>query len=57
MLAEKGYLTYDFFLPGPIIDAFERNTNEYLLHWINDLTKEIRVVNMLDATTAYRYST
>jgi sucrose phosphorylase len=48
MLAEKGYLTYDFFLPGLIIDAFERNTNEYLLHWINDLIqKEIRVVNML----------
>jgi len=47
-LAEKGYLTYDFFLPGLIIDAFERNTNEYLLKWINDLIeKEIRVVNML----------
>jgi len=47
-LAEKGYMTYDFFLPGLIIDAFERNTNEYLLKWINDLQeKNIRTVNML----------
>lgn len=47
-LAKKGYLTYDFFLPGLIIDAFERNTNKYLLHWINELIeKEIHVVNML----------
>jgi len=47
-LAQKGYMTYDFFLPGLIIDAFERNTNEFLIKWIRDLLeKDIRVVNML----------
>lgn len=47
-LAEQGYLTYDFFLPGLIIDAFERNTNEYLIKWIRDICdKGIRTVNML----------
>jgi sucrose phosphorylase len=47
-LAEKGYMTYDFFLPGLIIDALERNTNEFLIKWIRDLQeKGIRVVNML----------
>jgi len=47
-LAEKGYMTYDFFLPGLIIDAFERSTNEYLLKWIHDLKeKNIKTVNML----------
>lgn len=47
-LARKGYMTYDFFLPGLIIDAFERNTNEFLINWIKDIQeKGIRVVNML----------
>ncbi len=47
-LAEKGYMTYDFFLPGLLIDALERNTKEYLLQWIKDLQeKDIKVVNML----------
>lgn len=47
-LASQGYLTYDFFLPGLIIDAFERNTNEVLVKWIKDmLEKNIKVVNML----------
>lgn len=47
-LAEKGYMTYDFFLPGLIIDALERNNNEYLIKWINELNeKGIRTVNML----------
>lgn len=47
-LAEKGYMTYDFFLPGLIIDALERHTNEYLIRWITEiLDKGIRVVNML----------
>jgi sucrose phosphorylase len=47
-LAEEGYMTYDFFLPGLIIDALERNTNEFLIKWIRDLEeKGIRVVNML----------
>jgi sucrose phosphorylase len=47
-LGQKGYMTYDFFLPGLIIDAFERNTNEFLIRWINDIQeKGLRVVNML----------
>jgi sucrose phosphorylase len=47
-LAQKGYMTYDFFLPGLIIDAMERNTNEFLIKWIRDMQdKGIRVVNML----------
>jgi sucrose phosphorylase len=47
-LAHEGYMTYDFFLPGLIIDAMERNTNEFLIKWIVDMQeKGIRVVNML----------
>jgi sucrose phosphorylase len=47
-LAEQGYMTYDFFLPGLIIDAFETNKNEFLIKWIRDMQeKDIRVVNML----------
>jgi len=47
-LAEEGYMTYDFFLPGLILDAIERNTNEFLIKWAGDLQeKGIKVVNML----------
>jgi sucrose phosphorylase len=47
-LSQKGFMTYDFFLPGLIIDAFERNTNEFLIRWIKDIReKGIRTVNML----------
>jgi sucrose phosphorylase len=47
-IAARGYLTYDFFLPGLVIDAFERQTNEALLRWITDIQqKGIRTVNML----------
>lgn len=47
-LAEKGYITYDFFLPGLIIDAFENKNNEHLVKWICDLVqKNIKTVNML----------
>ena len=48
VLAEKGFMTYDFFLPGLIIDALERHTNEHLVKWIKELCdKRIRTVNML----------
>jgi sucrose phosphorylase len=48
VLARKSYMTYDFFLPGLIIDALERNTSEFLIKWIGDMReKGIRVVNML----------
>lgn len=47
-ISAKGYLTYDFFLPGLLIDALERNTKEILVKWINDIRKnELKVVNML----------
>ena len=47
-LAHEGYMTYDFFLPGLIIDALERNTNEFLIKWVMDMQeKDIQVVNML----------
>lgn len=47
-LAEQGYMTYDFFLPGLIIDALEGRSNEYLIRWIEDIReKGIRLVNML----------
>lgn len=47
-LSQKGYLTYDFFLPGLIIDAFERSTSEVLIKWIKDIRqKDLKVVNML----------
>lgn len=47
-LSQKGYLTYDFFLPGLIIDAFERSSSEVLIKWIKDIRqKDLKVVNML----------
>ena len=47
-IAERGFLTYDFFLPGLLIDAFERQTNEAILRWIADIqAKGLRTVNML----------
>lgn len=47
-IAAKGFLVYDFFLPGLLIDAFERQDTTTLRRWISDLLdKEIRTVNML----------
>ncbi len=47
-IAARGYPTYDFFLPGLIIDAFERQTAEVLAGWANELHRGgIRTVNML----------
>ena len=47
-LCASGCMTYDFFLPGLLLDAFEHHTCEYLLRWIRDIqSKGIRVVNML----------
>lgn len=48
VLSQQGYMTYDFFLPGLIIDALERKTGEVLVRWIREMReKDIRVVNML----------
>lgn len=48
IIADKGYMTYDFFLPGLLIDAMERETGELLVQWAEELVeKKIRTVNML----------
>ncbi len=47
-IADKGYMTYDFFLPGLIIDAFENKDGSTLVTWANELIdKKIKTVNML----------
>ncbi|RKM59098.1 sucrose phosphorylase [Butyrivibrio sp. XB500-5] len=47
-IADKGYMTYDFFLPGLIIDAFENKYGDTIVKWANELIdKKIRTVNML----------
>ncbi len=47
-LTEKGYMTYDFFLPGLIIEAIENNNPNYLVKWANEIVeKDIHTVNML----------
>lgn len=47
-IAEKGYMTYDFFLPGLIIDALESGSGAKIVKWAKELQeKKIRVVNML----------
>lgn len=47
-IAEQGYMTYDFFLPGLVIDAIENKRSRYLAAWARELVeKNIRVVNML----------
>lgn len=48
VISDKGFMTYDFFLPGLIIDALESGEATHLVKWANDIiTKEMRVVNML----------
>ena len=48
LLADKGYMVYDFFLPGLLIDAFIRKNGTYLKKWIDEITeKNILTVNML----------
>ena len=47
-ISEQGYVTYDFFLPGLIIDALESGNGEHLTGWAQELIdKNIRTVNML----------
>lgn len=48
LLASKDFMTYDFFLPGLVIDALARRDSSVLKGWINELVaKKIRTVNML----------
>ena len=47
-LSDQGYMTYDFFLPGLVIDAIENKRSSYLAAWAKELIeKDIKVVNML----------
>ncbi len=47
-LADKGYMSYDFFLPGLVIYAIEHKNGDVLARWAAELTsKKIRTVNML----------
>ena len=48
VLTEKGYMTYDFFLPGLIIDAIENGDGSSLKRWAEEqMKKGIRSVTML----------
>ena len=48
LLSSKGYMVYDFFLPGLLIDAFERKNGSYLKKWADEtIEKNIKTVNML----------
>ena len=48
LLADKGYMVYDFFLPGLLIDAFIRKNGIYLKKWADEIIENnIRTVNML----------
>jgi len=47
-VAAEGYPIYDFFLPGLMIDALERNDNTALLRWIGNIRdKGLQTINML----------
>lgn len=47
-IAGQGYMTYDFFLPGLLIDAMETGDGTYLAAWAKEITeKHIATVNML----------
>lgn len=47
-LCHKGYMTYDFFLPGLVIDAIENKRSRFLSAWAKEIIeKDLKVVNML----------
>ncbi len=47
-IASQGFMTYDFFLPGLVIDAFEQHDATVLKRWIGEvLENKIRTVTML----------
>ena len=47
-VASKGFVVYDFFFPGLVIDALDRCTSRHLLTWVRELQdKKVRTVNML----------
>lgn len=48
VLAAKGYMTYDFFLPGLLIDALESHNGAHLADWAREMKANgIDTVNML----------
>lgn len=48
VIASKGFMTYDFFLPGLLLDAIDSADATLLKRWIGELLgKGIRTVNML----------
>ena len=48
LVASKGYMIYDFFLPGLLIDALERRSGTLLASWAQELLdKKMWAVNML----------
>ena len=48
LVASKGYMIYDFFLPGLLIDALERGSGTLLAQWAQELLdKKMWAVNML----------
>ena len=48
VLSDKGYMVYDFFLPGLLIDAFIRKNGSYLKKWGDEvIDNNIMTVNML----------
>ena len=48
IIAQKGYMVYDFFLPGLVLDAFEQKSGEKLAAWDNEiLQRGMKNVNTL----------
>lgn len=47
-VSAQGYMTYDFFLPGLVIDAIENKRSGYLAAWAREIVENnLEVVNML----------
>jgi sucrose phosphorylase len=47
-LSARGYMAYDFFLPGLLIDAIENHDAQYMARWAREQQeRHIRCVNML----------
>ncbi|NNG08828.1 MAG: glycosidase [Arenibacter sp.] len=47
-VAGRGYLIYDFFLPGLMLHALEKGTNRALIKWIKEIVDNgYKTVNML----------
>lgn len=47
-ISKRGFMTYDFFLPGLLIDALEYQSKDKLVEWIHEIIeKKLNLVNML----------